>query len=319
MQDFLLSQLDGQSGEGVTDLCLDHKLIDEFRPDKFEQLAGLELFPDLKILSIAMHLLRNLNGLPPFPKLIDLDLNLNEIEEISEVEHLPHLQFLHLQHNEIRDLGNIRFPKSLIELNLSFNHFEDKFQMEALPQLKVLLLNGNRRIRELGPLPSQLAELQLRQCFIKDFTPIGKLQHLKKLGISPGSQSDLSCLSDQPKLELLCITGHRLSAHFDVPSLPQLQHLQIIQAKDLQFVAGIKALRNLKQLEISNTLLSQLPDLSGLEMLNTLKLKASPINSLKGLEELKGLKNIYLQDTLVAGEALKAFQQERPEVEIHFA
>lgn len=316
MRNFLLSQLDGASGSGVSDLCLDHKLVAELHHEKFQALAGLDLFPDLQILSISMHALRDLKGLPILPKLHELDLSLNEIAEIWEVKHLPKLQILHLQHNEISDLRNMQLPQTLMELNLSFNHFEGEFSLAGLPLLQTLLLNGNRRIRSLGDLPKQLQELQLRQCFIQDFGPIAHLKQLRNLGLSPGTQTDLSGLINLSHLETLSVTGHRLGSHFSLPPLPHMQHLRITQAKELQFLIGLEDLTGLKQLEVSNTLLNEVPDISRLQELEILRIKASPIQSLKGLEGLKGLKRLYLKDTLITGNSLAEFQNARPEVEL---
>lgn len=316
MLPFLLSQLAGQSGEGIVDLCLDHKLIGDWHPEKFTSIEGLGLFPDLRIFSAGMQALTETVGLAEAPMIEDLDLNLNEISDISGINSLKNLKRLILSHNEISSLEGIDWPKSLQELDLGFNQISDIFSLNGLNALVVLVLNGNRRLTHLEGLPTGLRELHLNQCFVHEYSKLVDLPALETLSVSPGGVQGLASLGGLQQLKTLKLNASRLAVAVNLPPLPGLQTLRIHKALQVCAFTGFDRLPHLSHLEINHSLLESTPPLLGCPSLKVLEIKFSPLKNLNGLAELQQLERLVLTGSPVPGKAIAALQAALPDLEI---
>jgi Leucine-rich repeat (LRR) protein len=316
MRTFLQSQLAGLSGNGVVDLCLDHKLIADIHPEKFAEIEGLELFPDLRIFSATMHEIRSLAGLEYARLLHELDLSLNEISDISAITSLVEIGRLRLSHNEIDSLAAISFPPSLQELDLGFNQLTDISTLSELPNLEILILNGNRGLASLNGVPSGVRELHVTQAFVSDFARLQSLKALESLSISPGSMGGLTLLEDLPVLESLKISAARISGNLHLPALQGLKTLRIHKAIQTHSITGLHQLGALQHLDIGNSLLENPPDLGGMNSLEVLEIKFSPLKTLNGIAELKVLKKLILTGSSIPQQEVKKLQALRPELEI---
>ncbi|MBK9448693.1 MAG: leucine-rich repeat domain-containing protein [Bacteroidetes bacterium] len=316
MRTFLQSQLAGQSGNGVVDLCLDHKLIADIHPQKFTEMEGLELFPDLRIFSAAMHEIRTLAGLECAKRLLELDLSLNEISDISGVELLAEIQRLRLSHNEIASLTGISFPASLQELDLGFNQLTDISTLSELPNLEILILNGNRGLANLNGVPIGIKELHVTQAFVSDFERLQSLKGLESLSISPGSMGGLILLEELPGLQSLKVSAGRISGNLNLPALHGLKTLRIHKAIQTHSISGLNRLETLQHLDIGNSLLENPPNLEGMNLLEVLEIKFSPLKTLNGVAELKALKQLILTGSSIPQEEVRKLKVRRPELEI---
>ncbi|CAG0885133.1 unnamed protein product [Darwinula stevensoni] len=125
-------------------------------------LPGLTSFPDLngtsslevlkidrtKLTSIPVHLCRLT------PKIISLDLKLNEFEEVPSLDECLRLRLLDLTSNQVRNISGAKFSNlsELHDLHIAFNHISeipaDAFL--GLDNLQILDLNNNG-IRTIHP------------------------------------------------------------------------------------------------------------------------------------------------------------------------
>jgi internalin A len=316
MRVFLESQLHSQSGKGVNDLCLDHKLIADIHPEKFTEISGLELFPDLEKFSVSMHALTDVEGLRFAPLLRDLDLSFNEISDISRLSTLSHLQTLNLSHNEIASLEGFSLPESLRELNLGFNQLSDISGLEKTPNLEILVLNGNRRLTTLIGLPDGLRELHVNQCFMQDFEGLKGKNALEVLSISPSSIKGLHPLAALPTLRVLHLNAGRMYGAIDFPPLRSLTTLRIHKAQQITGFQGWTGLPLLEHLDISHSPLDSPPELAGCPKLKELEIKFSPLKNLKGIAELPALERLVLTGSSIPPQALVALSSQRPNLEI---
>lgn len=300
------------------DLCLDYKLIQDIHPEKFTEIDGLDLLPDLKVFSAAMQGIRSLDGLKAAPQLLELDLSLNEISDLSVLEWLVQIQRLRLSHNEINSLDGIALPHSLRELDLGFNQLSDILPLSRLTELEILILNGNRGLAELAGLPSCLRELHITQAFVSNWEALKELQHLRNLSISPGSMRGLDFFSHLPALATLKISAGRLHGHIHLPELPLVQTLRIHKALQVTEFSGFSANRQLKHLDIGNCLIESPPDLMGCDLLETLEIKFSPLKNLRGIEKLPSLKRLILTGCSIPQKAILDLKKSNPELEIEF-
>lgn len=316
MRTFLQSQLAGQSGIGVVDLCLDHKLIADIHPKKFTEIEGLELLPDLRIFSATMHEIRTLAGVERVSSLEELDLSLNEISDISSIKFSSKIRRLRLSHNEIDSLKGISFPAALQELDLGFNQLSDISLLSRLPNLEVLILNGNRGLGSLNGVPTGVRELHVTQAFVSDFERLQSLTGLESLSISPGSMAGLILLEDLPALQSLKISAGRIAGYLYLPALTRLKTLRIYKAIQTHSISGLHQLRALRHLDIGNSLLESPPNLEGLNSLEVLEIKFSPLNTLNGIAELKALKKLILTGSSIPQQVVRNLLAQRPQLEI---
>jgi internalin A len=316
LESFLLAQLSGQSGAGIVDLCLDHKLIAELYPGKLTSLEGLQHFPDLKVLSVAMQSLQSADGIQSLQSLVELDLSQNEIANLEGLRHLQNLQRLNLSHNEISDLGALQQLTQLVDLNLSFNAVNDLAPLADLCRLEVLALNGNRNIKSLVGLSNSISQLHLRQCFVGEYTYLEQLNKLEVLSLSPASLKGLECLTSLPLLHTLNLSARRMYAGIHVPQMPALRHLRIQKASQIVAVDGLQGLPNLETLEISNSLLETPPYLGHNKHLKVLDLSFSPLKSLEGIADLPALERLIVRETALSFSTIEQLRRGCPDLEI---
>jgi internalin A len=139
MHSFLLSLLEGESPEHITELRLDYELIGEFLPDTFDALSGLELLPNLSVLTVRGHALTSLAGIEHLPLLRHLDVGHNALTDLSPIAHLPHLETLVVSGNRaLKDLAPLRTCPQLQHLYAKGLFVSDWSVLAALPRLSTL-------------------------------------------------------------------------------------------------------------------------------------------------------------------------------------
>ncbi len=316
MLPFLQSQLQNQSAIGVDDLCLDYSLVSELHPAKFTAIEGLELFPDLEVLSIAQQGLMDVQGLLRAPQLRVLDLNNNELQMLDVICELANLEYLDLSHNEIQHLEGIAQLTKLENLQIGFNQLSDISPLRSLPRLMTLVLNGNRAIRSIDGLPPSLLELHLGQCFIQDFTGLRALQALRVLTLSPGSINGLGVLGELPKLDALHIQAKRMHGALSIPTSKSLRHLRITGAQQVTALLASAEFPMLERLQIHHSAMTQPPSVDHFPRLKHLEIKHSPLENLDGIADLLDLEILVLEGSRIPRNALAALSAAHPNLEI---
>lgn len=312
MHSFISSQVNNSPTPEVIDLCLDHRLIADLHPGKFSAIAGLELLPNLRIFSASQHEIASTKGIANAPLLEEVDLNLNALQDLEDLDKLLNLKRLNLSHNELESDQLELLPGSVQTLDLGFNQIGELGHLGRLKRLESLTLNGNRRIQSLDGLPVQLSELNIAQAFVQDFMALAGLAGLRQLSLASGSRLALAPLMSHPALEVLRLTPHPVSTVVDLPPIPRLHTLRILKATNVLTISGLSRLPELRHLEITQSQLAALPDLSANTALETLEVKFSPIRSLGKLEELENLRLLVLKGTAISLEEVRRMRELRP-------
>ncbi|MFN8395313.1 MAG: hypothetical protein U0176_11770 [Bacteroidia bacterium] len=316
MRSFIHSQLSGKPAHEVIDLCLDHRLIADVHPAKFGSISGLELLPNLRVFSASQHEIGSTRGIAAAPGLQEIDLNLNTLQELEELGRLEDLMALNLAHNELESEQLRHLPAGIRRLDLGFNLVSDLNALGRLIHLDSLTLNGNRHVQSLDGLPAQLLGLHIAQAFVQDFSGLAELSALRQLSLASGSRLALAPLTSHPALETLRLTPHPATTRIDLPPLPNLHSLRILKATNVQAIHGLENLPMLKHLEITQSQLGSLPDLSGNPALESIEVKFSPVTRLDGVEKLPGLKELTLKGTGVGQAEVQRIRGLRPELRI---
>ena len=318
MLPFLQSQLANESALGVDDLCLDYSLVSDAHAARFVAIAGLELFPDLRVLSIAQQELIDVDGLRQAPLLRVLDLNNNALQALGAICELHHLEFLDLSHNEIETLDGIEALTKLENLQIGFNLLSQIAPLAHLSRLMTLVLNGNRSIHRLDGLPPSLLELHLAQCFIQDFSGLASLKSLRALTVSPGSMAGLSVLSELATLDRLHIQAKRMHGRLSMPANAPLQHLRITGAQLITELVAEEEFPALENLQIHHSPMTQPPALGHFPKLKHLEIKHSPLENLDGIAELTDLETLVLEGSRIPQKALQELLAAKPNLNIEY-
>lgn len=318
MLPFLQAQLANQSANGIDDLCLDYSLVSDLNPARFGAIAGLELFHDLRVLSIAQQALIDVDGLRQAPLLRVLDLNNNALQSLGAICELRNLEVLDLSHNEIETLDGIEALTKLENLQIGFNLLSQIAPLALMPRLTTLVLNGNRAIHRLDGLPPSLLELHLAQCFIQDFSGLAALKSLRALTISPGSMTGLGVLSELALLDGLHIQAKRMHGSLLMPPNATLQRLRITGAQLITSLVTEQEFPAMEILQIHHSPMTRPPELKHFPKLKHLEIKHSPLENLDGIAELLELEMLILEGSRIPQKALQELQTAKPNLAIEF-
>lgn len=101
-----------------------------------------------KCTSVNFHcnLLKNLNGLPHFPRIKELNLSSNNLgnEELSQLSLLPSLTSLDISANKFSDLSILPFMPSILKLSIAYNPIKTLEDInESIPNLEYLDVRGH--------------------------------------------------------------------------------------------------------------------------------------------------------------------------------
>lgn len=280
MQSLIDQLLEGESPEGVIDLCLDFSVSSEYTPEKFTELANLAPFVDLEILSIAQHQLEELSGLAGLDKLTSLNLSQNEIEDLSTLPAFPALTELDLGMNLLTSLAGAPDLPQLRDLNLFFNHLESIEGIERFPELEKVVLSGNRPLKDLTSLAEcpRLTELYIKQLFIGDYAFLSRMPNLQTLSCNPMRLESLP-LDQLSGLTRLQLSAGRMEGVLSFPPLPNLTHLSIVLGKSVHEVKGLEGMPALQELKLNQNGLVKAPDVRQCLNLTDVNLMGNNLNS----------------------------------------
>jgi len=269
-------------------------------------LSPLSRFQSLKYLSLDGNRLSELNGAELSSKLIALSINNTDINTVKNLTGLGSLEILEAKNTGIGDLSSLA----------------------ALPKIKVLDLDGaNVSIEEVADLLKRKPQLSIRfmseklKTWWQDVPP-----QLKKAFSENGNlpaKPDADDLHALISLESLSFKGVTLTESFnesldlfyrlkkldfqqvrvsniqELPELPNLEGISLIQMP-VSDLSGLAAkYPRLKELNISNTAVEDLRPLEGLKELEMLNCSGTNVKRFRGLEGLQNLKEIDCSNTKV--------------------
>lgn len=181
-------------------------------------LDGFEDFKNLKRLSLAHNLIKNINPLTSLSHLEKLDLSNNGINNaiatiLSEIETL---KILNLSNNQLKYTYTCNF-KNMQELNLAGNKIEQIQATDANDLLSSINISDNPTLSILPPFSLPALKIFLaNKTFLRDFSPLFACKNLEVLEVENCSnlksiekwftRQGLSYVCVFPKLKKLSIT-----------------------------------------------------------------------------------------------------------------
>ena len=272
-----------------------------------EDITGIQYFVNLVTLNLNNNKIKSLESLATLTKLNYLDISHNRIENYSPLSNLVDLKELNLLHNSCND---IMFVQNLTKLeSLSYGSLVtykgnnawvmsakmDISPLEKITNLKRLTLSGT--IGDTKPFLNLInLEVLKLSCNFENFSNFKNLKNLIYLDLS-GSK-----IYDNNK------DGTYASDYSAFESLVNLKELYLTNTNDPTFenskndklLYGIKNMSNLEILDISyRTYVTITAEdnnyFLGLDNLKTLYVDDTGLCSLKPLEKLSNLENIYMR------------------------
>ena len=213
---------------------------------KFNGDLTLEDMQAVTELNLENKDISDLQGIQYLTNIKKLYLRGNNIKSIEPLKNLTDLEVLALNNNKIEDIKSLSYLKNLVELDLQGNKVTDVSPLKGLAKLKQLSLMNNK---------------------VSDISKLGNLVNLEVLVLQNNEISDISALQNLVNLSLLYLSQNKI---VDISMLGELNNLEILVLKDNQIsdvkgLSGQKALPKLRELYLSNNLIT---DFSPLKVLS---------------------------------------------------
>lgn len=277
--------------------------------EKIKDITGIEFFINLNNLYLQGNEIKSIESLSNLKKLVILDISENRIEDYNSLSKLLELKYLNLLHNSCDDIS---FVENLTKLeDFSYGHLViyknnkssvmgsklDISPLEKIQNLKRLTLNGI--ILDTKPFLNliNLEYLNLR-CKFENFSNFKNLEKLTYLNLSGSSIYD-------------DINEKKYASDFSAfEKLISLKQLYLVNTNDLgsehfksdnyedNLLKQIKNIGSLEVLDISLRLgyIDENDDyFVGLNNLKTLYVDDFGVCSLKPLEKLLNLENLFMR------------------------
>lgn len=310
-------------------------------------LHGVSFASDVKVLDLSGMGLRDLSALRVCTQLTTLRLGDNAIGDLQPLMNLSQLQALELQNNQISDLRPLIGLSSLSSLNVAGNQITETSAAGSIASLRVLDLSDNpiRDFSGLGRL-TDLGTLHLENCGLasENLVELYPMAHLRLLYLDgnegladsaigglqralPGcaiSHSDLIYtvelagslfLSDLTELDL---SGRGIDDLSGIESFGSLEKADLSH-NDIRVLLNLqisKSRDSLRELDLSFNQLSDVSALAELKALEVLDLSGNHIELLQPLNQLTGLKKLYLTGNPLSEDQLEALRAALPDCEI---
>ena len=263
------------------------------------RLADIGKLTQLTSLKLSDNKLTTLDFLEPLEKLVSLDLSNNDITDISALAGLKSLRTLHLDGNDIEDLTPLYGLNKLTMLticDIEIKESQLKQLKERLPGCVIYSDEAKEDIIDITlggkTFKSNVTELDLSGCGVKDISLLSVCTKLTKLDLSDNSISDISPLVSMTKLTTLDLSNNSIKS-----------------------VAALKELTKLTELQIDGNKLGSFSVIGKLTALKTLGLNDTGLkdSDLSSLYTLKNLKKLNIEDNSALTESgVSALQKKLP-------
>lgn len=267
-------------------------------------LKELSKLTELTSLKLANNKITSLDFLKPLKSLTSLDLSKNKISDISPLKSLTSLRTLHLDNNEIKDFSPLYELDGLSMLTISgieIGQAQLKQLKEKLPGCIIYSDDAKEDVLEIKlggkTFKSDVTELNLSGCNVRDISALSVCTKLKKLDLSNNSISSISALVDIPGLTELDLSNNKITDISPLMSVTALEYLNL-SGNNVKSVAALRELTGLRELNLSGNPLSGISAVSKLVSMKTLWLDNVGLKDtdLSGLYSLKALKRLSIKD-----------------------
>lgn len=264
------------------------------------RLADLAKLTKLTSLKLADNEITTLDFLIPLEKLVSLDLSNNDITDISALAELKNLRTLHLDGNDIKDFTPLYGLNKLTMLTIGDIEIKESQLRQLKEKLPGCVIYSDEAKEDIIDITlggktfkSNVTELDLSGCGVKDISLLSVCTKLTKLDLSGNSISDISPLVDIPGLTELDLSDNSISDISPLVSMTKLTKLDLSN-NGVKSAAALKELTKLTELRLGGNKLKGFSAVGKLTSLKTLGLndtglKDSDLSSLYSLKELKKL------------------------------
>lgn len=285
------------------------------------RLTDLGKLTELTSLKLSDNRITTLDFLMPLKKLVSLDLSNNDITDLSDLSELKSLRTLHLDGNEIEDFSPLYDLKKLTMLTISDIEIKESQLKELKEKLPGCLIYSDEAKEDVVDITlggktfkSNVTELDLSGCGVKDISPLSVCTKLTKLDLSDNSISDISPLVDIPGLTELDLSDNDIGDISPLVSITKLMKLDLSN-NSIRSAAAIKELTKLTELQLGGNKLGSFSAVEKLTSLKTLGLNDTGLKDadLSSLYNLKNLKKLNIEDNgSLTESAVSALQKKLP-------
>ncbi|WP_428909834.1 leucine-rich repeat domain-containing protein [Niallia sp. Krafla_26] len=275
------------------DKNLEQAIKDQFGLERDLQTSDMQNLEHLYLYATEVS---SLSGLEGATNLKSLYLGWNEIKDLSPIANLTSLQYLDIGSNPVKDFLPLKSLANLEGLSISQTEVDDTSFINELTNLTDLsIINaGLKEIPDLSNL-TKLERLDLRDNEISGSLDLSHLTNLYSLDLSFNNLEEMPNLSGLTKLYNLSLYHNQLSNLNGLANLSNLEFLYVSQNPLTDF-SGLNGL-TLRELDISNTNITNLDDINSQTELETLHISGNNIDDFSLLTNFPKLTSLFLYDT----------------------
>ena len=318
-------------------------------------INDIDLITELKnltTLNLNTNNIKEIKVLGNMTNLKTLDLSSNQIEEVNGLENLKKLKNLILNSNKIIDITPLSENEELIQLDLRYNPnldgnrgnytgkrlealnkigqilekeggkiFLDINKLKLFSNYKILSLM-NQKLTTLEPLEglTELTKLELpyNQLTLEDEKSqniLKSMTNLAELNLEGNNIKDVKAINSLTNLKVLNLSGknHNINLKEIEDIISNLEELRV-STKDLKTIVNCNS-DKITQLKLSNSNLTEIPELTKFSKLEELSLHSNPmIENYNTILELSSLKELILTNNDLHGKKLDFSQLKNLEI-----
>ena len=212
------------------------------------------------------------------------------------VEEMATLERIFPEDKGISDLTGLEFATNLERLEIRGNQISDLSPINGLTKLQHLDISSNE-ISDLSPLAGlkNLVHVKVSHNNISDLSPLARLPNLSRFGSWGNPLSDLSPLVG---LEVIDICG----GEPDISTLEGTRNLKelYLNFSGISDVSPVAKLTGLTRLRLTGNRISDISPLAKLTNLEWLELAANEISDVSPLAQLKQLTWLHVGDNMIS-------------------
>ena len=269
-------------------------------------LKALSRFQSLKYLDISGNRIGNLNGAELSSRLVALNVNNTNINTLINLAGLSNLEILDARNTAIYDLTQLALLPKLKILDLDGSNVNTDAVAELLkkrPQLKIRFMSEKLLSwwQDLAPSFKKAFAENMNLPSKPDADDLHALIALESLsfkgiGLTDSFKESLTLFYQLSELKLQQVKNNLIA---DLPDLPNLKSLALIQMPLVDLTGLAEKYAELTVLDISNTAVEDLRPLAGLTNLEWLNFSGTNVKRFRGLEVLQNLKELDCSNTKV--------------------